>query len=613
MFVSGRFGRFGGFVITAAAVVFLTSCEAAKNQLQFDRSVELDRQDYRDALKPMPAPNDAETAAPDFQAVLSTPEELRMPSPLVSVAVNQTVGLRDLIWQLAEQADVDVELDPQIHGTISFVAKERPFDEVIARISDMAGLRYKFENNVLRVELDRPYTHNYSVDFINVSRKGSLSINTSISLASTEGGASGSGSSSSSISNEVNPDLWKELNDGLEQLLSSSDTYIPLATLSDPVSAPATPAPPPAPANPDAPPPPPPLPGDPAVAPLPAAQAPVLNISTPPGEPMVPNPPATFSISRQSGIVSVFASDRQQKLVQRFMNDFRRRIGTQVLIEAKVLQVELNDEYNAGIDWSDFDLTGLLKVAQSYPLPDFVPDLSGGSSFGVTFTKGNFNLALQAMNRFGNIRILSSPRVTVMNNMPAIVNVTQSFVYFDFDVEAGTTDTNGVTTPPTIDGEVRSVPEGVLLNVIPTANPDTGEIVMVVRPTVSKITTTVTDPTVSLTLALNNGGVPAVPVPDNEIPRVALQEIDSILRMQSGQMMALGGLMEDENSVTQEGVPVAADLPIVGSLFRNHKDGVRKSELVIFLKATIVAGSNVDDMEKKAYKVFGLDRHPGRL
>lgn len=612
MFASGRFGRVSGFIVTVAAVVFLAGCEAAKNQLQFDRSTELDRQDYRDAMAPMPAPKDDDVAAPDFQAVLSTPEELRLPSPLVSVAVNQTVGLRDLIWQLAEQADVDVELDPQIHGTISFVAKERPFDEVIARICDMAGLRYKFENAVLRVELDRPYTRNYSVDFINVSRKGSLNISTSISLASTEGGAAGSGSSSSSVSNEINGDLWKELNDGMEQLLSSSDTYISLATLTDPVSAPATPPPPPAPVNPDQPPPPPPLPGDPAVAPMPAAAAPVLNITTPPGEPTVPNPPATFSISRQSGIVSVFASERQQRLVQRFMNDFRRRISTQVLIEAKVLQVELSDEYASGIDWSDFDITGMLKVAQSYSMPGFVPALNG-ANFGVTFQKGNFSAAMEAMNRFGNIRILSSPRVTVLNNQPAVVNVTQSFVYFDFDVEAGTTDTNGVTTPPTIDGEVRSVPEGVLLNVIPTANPDTGEIVLVVRPTVSKVSTTVPDPTIGLTLALNGGAPVGVVVPQNDIPRVALQEIDSVMRLQSGQMMALGGLMEDENSVNQEGVPVMADLPIVGSLFRNHKDTVRKSELVIFLKASIIAGSNVDEMEKKTYKVFGLDRHPGRL
>ncbi|MEZ0261264.1 MAG: type II secretion system protein GspD [Alphaproteobacteria bacterium] len=611
MFASGRFGRFGGFIVTVLAVVFLTSCQAAKNQLQFDRSAELDRQDYRDALAPNTLPPDSEVPTPEFQAVLSTPEELRLPSPLVSVQVNQTVGLRDLIWQLAEQADIDVELDPQIHGTISFTAKERPFDEVIQRICDMAGLRYKFDNAVLRVELDRPYTHNYSVDFINVARRGSMGINTSISLASTEGGAAGSGSSSSNVSNEINGDMWKELNDGMEQLLSSSDTYISLATLTDPVTAPAVPAPPPPPANPDQPPPPPPLPGDPAVAPLPAAVAPVLNITTPPGEPMVPNPPATFSISRQSGIVSVFASERQQRLVQRFMNDFRRRVGTQVLIEAKVLQVELNDEYAAGINWSDVDLTGLLKVTQGYTFPGITG--LNGSNFGLTFDHGNFSAALQAMNRFGSIRILSSPRVTVMNNQPAVVNVTQSFVYFDFDVEAGTTDTNGVTTPPTIDGEVRSVPEGVLLNVVPTANPDTGEIVLVVRPTVSKITNTIPDPTVGLTLALNGGVPPGVEVPTNEIPRVALQEIDSVMRLQSGQMMALGGLMEDENTIQQDGVPIASDMPILGALFRTHKDTLRKSELVIFLKASIIAGSNVDEMEKKTYKVFSLDRRPARL
>lgn len=605
MTASGRVGRIGGLVMAVTVLAFtLGSCQAVKNQMQMDRPAEMDVQDYRDALAPVPPPLAELTPAPEFQPVLSTPAELRLPSPLVTVEVNQTVGLRDLIWQLAQQADVDLELDPQIRGSVVFTAKERPFDEVVQRLSEMTGLRYKFENNVLRVELDRPYVRNYTVDFLNVSRKG----DTKISVASS--------SSSGSVSGTMEGDLWKELNDGLEQVLTSSDTTVFLATLSDPVAAPVNPSPPPLPVatDPNAPPPPPPAPGSPQVAPMPAVAAPTINITTPPAEPLVPNPPATFSISQQSGTVSVFASDRQQRLVQRFLDDFRKRVSTQVLIEAKVLQVDLEDDYAMGIDWQSFNVTGLAAIAQSFPQPTLDPALPVTAISNIAFRPGSdFNTVISAISRFGAVRALSSPRVTVMNNQPAIVNVVRDNVYFDFEVSV----TPATDTAPaliTIDSDQKNAPEGIVLTVTPLANPDTGEIVMAVRPTISrKVGAGRADPTVGLTLAVNQVDLGDVEVPENIIPELSVQEVDSVLRMQSGQMMALGGLMRDENSAEKIGLPVVKDIPVVGSLFSSHRDRVRKTELVILIRASVVSGSNIDDTERRIYKAFSLDRRPGPL
>ncbi|MBI1216068.1 MAG: type II and III secretion system family protein [Alphaproteobacteria bacterium] len=619
MTLKSRFGRISGNI---AAILILStmmvSCDLAKNQLQLDRSADLSLQDYRDALAPMPVPNAEKDTTPDFAPVLSTPQELRLPTPLVTISVNQTVGLRDLLFQLAQQAGVDVEIDPQIHGSIIFTAKDRPFDEVIDRICALASLRYKFKNNVLRVELDRPYVKNYMVDYINAERKTASSIKTSISLSSAAGDTAsggGGGGSDTSVSTDIKGDLWKGLHDGLEQILTSSDTFISLATLSDPVAAPVNPLPPlptatKTPDGKDIPPPPPPAPGSPEVAPVSPATPVTLNITTPPGAPMVPNPPATFSISQDSGIVSVFATDRQQRIVQKFLDDFRRRATTQVLIEAKVLQVELNDEYAEGIDWQKMNLTGLMNLQGSFLKPDFAT--STNSNFTATFEPGtDINAVMQSISRFGSVRALSSPRVTVMNNQTAIVNVAQNVVYFTFNATPGTTDSNGNVTATTITTSQKSVPEGVLLSVVPTANPDTGEILLVVRPTVSKISSYATDPTVGLTLALNNQN-PSL-VPNTQVPQVSVQEIDSILRLQSGQIMAMGGLMKDNNSGTEEGIPLAADIPLVGNLFKNHVDHIQKSELVIFIKASIVGGNNIDNEERKVYKTFSLDRHPARM
>ncbi|MDE1151897.1 MAG: type II and III secretion system family protein [Micavibrio sp.] len=584
-------------VVTFAAA--LASCQLAKNQLQYDRTAAGDRQMYRDVMAPVPTPA-MPTATPDFQSVVSTPEDLKLPTPLVTVSVNQTVSLRDLMYQLAQQADVDIEMDPQIHGSLIFTAKDRPFDQVVDRICDMAGLRYNYKNNVLRVELDRPFMKTYNVEFLNFERKGSSSVTTT------------STSSSSGVTNSTAPDGWKDLNDGIEQILTASDTYASLATMADPVAQVANPLPQPTvSADPNVPPPPPPLPGSPQLAPIPASQAPQLTITTPAGEPLVPSPPATFSISKQTGLISVFASQRQHKLVDRFIQEFRKRATTQVLIEAKVLQVDLTDEFATGVNWSTLNLTGLLKVTQSFPLPAFTPAASG--NFGLTFEPGSdFSTAIQAISRFGTVRALSSPRVTVLNNQSAIVNVTKDNKYLDFDFTV-TPATSTTAATFALDSNEKNSPEGIVLTVIPNANPDTGEIMMAVRPTVLRVTRFITDPTISLDLALNNIDPSTVSVPNNLIPQVDVQEIDSVLRIQSGQMMALGGLMQDSNTVQEEGVPVLGDVPYIGTLFRNHSDKAVKSELVIFLRASVVGGDNVDQFEKKLYQTVGEDRHPGPL
>lgn len=600
MKVSGRFSRIGGVAIAVALMLSQVSCQMAQNQMDFDRPAELSLQDYRDAFAPLKeAPADT-SAAPAFEPVVSTPDELKLPTPLVTVEVNQSVSLRDLLYQLAQQAEIDLELDPQIRGSIIFTAKDRPFDQVIERITTMASLRYKFANGVLRVELDRPYIKNYKADFLNVERKGDSSIKTS------------SSSSDSNTTNKIASDLWKELNDGLEQVLSASDTHISLATLSDPQASIDNPLPAPVPsADPNAPPPPPPLPGSPEVAPIPASQSPVVRITTPTAAPLVPNPPSTFAISKQTGVISVFTTERQHKLVKKFIDDYRRRVTTQVLIEAKVLQVDLNDQFATGIDWGSIELSRFFRLDAAFPSPGLTGG-TGSLSLGFARDGADFRTVVQAMSGFGTVRALSSPRVTVLNNQPAVVNVTRDHQYVILTATVTPSTTSGI--PPTvgISSELKNAPDGVILTVIPTANADTGEITLTLRPTVSKKVDDFTDPTLRASLALAGAAFPAG-LNDPQIPELTVQEVDSILHMQSGQMVALGGLMRDENLISAEGVPVLSDMPVVGSLFKNHKDTVAKSELVILVRAHIIDGVNLDDTEKKFYKGFGLDRHPGPL
>lgn len=592
------------FASLACVTVSLGSCSLAKNQLQYDRGVRKDIQDYRDVLSPKPedqAKAEAPAPVPDFQSVVATPNDLKLPAPLVTVSVNQTVSLRDLMFELSEQAGIDLEMDPQIHGSIIFTAKERPFNEVVDRICELAGLRYSYQNDILHVELDRPYIKNYNIEYMSSERSSTSDISTGITSSSASDTQTAQAGSNSHVTSKYDSDFWKDLETGLKQALAASDTYLPMASADDPVAVPDPP--PAAPVQLDA-------SGKPipsATPPAPVTQPPSLNVSMPSSGARPANAAATYSISKQTGIISVFATDRQQKMVQQFLDTYRRQALTQVLIEAKVLEVDLTDEYASGIDWGgvhDILHLGALKLQNTLPAPGFDP-IQTGNTFTADIDLGNgFQPVISALSRFGTVRALSSPRVTVMNNQPAVVNVATNLVYFNIKATTqAATSTSSATT--TYDVTQKSAPEGVLLNVVPTANADTGQVILAMRPTVSKKVGDVSDPSITL-----NGGSAAIP---NKIPIMSVQEIDSIIKMQSGQTLVMGGLMKDANSVNQLGIPVLGDVPYVGNLFRSHGDKMQKSELVIFIRARIIPGGNIDNQDRGLYKNFGNDSRPAPM
>lgn len=614
--ISRHFLRTGCVVVgLVLATVSMGSCDLAKNQLTYDRGNNKDIQDYRDGLSPEHTPtSEAASPLPEFQSVVATPSDLRLPSPLVTVSVNQTVSLHDLMFELAEQAGIDLEMDPDIHGSIIFTAKDRPFNDVVDRICEMAGLRYTFKNNVMRIQLDRPYVKDYKVNYMSTSRKNVSNITTGISSSvsgSAAGATSSKNGSDATVNNANNSDFWNDVDAGLKQLLSASDTYTSMASQSDPVAVPE-------------PPPPPPLGADGKPVAMPASNVPPsLNVSAAPSAPVEKSAPGSYSISRETGIVSVFATERQQKLVQKFFDGYRRQAMAQVLIEAKVLEVTLNDQYSSGIDWGvmSANLTRLIPSLQmNFPSAAItsVPAVPAGSVFTTNLDLGHgFKPVISALTEFGTVRALSSPRITVMNNQSAVVNVATNLIYFSLmaTVTPATT-TSAATVSYTTTQQ--SVPQGVLMNVTPTVNPDTGEIVLAVRPTVSRQVDHATDPGVVLNVA-GTGGTDGLSTYNSilsldptigQVPVMSVQEMDSIIKMQSGQTMVMGGLMKDGNQANQTGIPVLGDIPGIGNLFHSHSDNVVKQELVIFIKASIVPGSNVQDMDRKVYKQFGDDTRP---
>ncbi|OFW89174.1 MAG: hypothetical protein A3B66_02735 [Alphaproteobacteria bacterium RIFCSPHIGHO2_02_FULL_46_13] len=666
-----------------SAFLPMSACDLANNFTKLDRSTNSEMQDYRDAMAPREIPG-ADAAGdtmgiPEVQSYVADDSQSLKSSPLVSLSINQSIPLREALFELSKQADYDIELDPRISGSIIFTARNRPLDEVIDRICEISGLRYKFDNNTIRIELDTPYSKNYKIDFLNIVRGNNSTINTDVSISSS-GDAKSGGGSKFDISSKSEGDFWGELDANLKQILASNASPSYLKTNEDPAisltsSNPVTPPVPPIDASalsstvpqagtedyvssPVS------LPSDTALAsPSPAAdsaaatadasstttanppvtaetpsatsttaaaetaaapqplsskpvvpaQAPVLKVESLPtaaatgtsvgGANAVQFTPA-YSINKQAGIISVYANQRLHKQVASYIEDLRRTSTSQVLIEAKVLEVTLSDEFAAGIDWNLLRPIGDFDFRANTTAPDLNP--ASGSFVGFGFNGTDLSTFVSALSRFGTVHALASPRLSVLNNQSAVLNVAKNQVYFEIEVTPGVTSATAGNTPATFDATIKTVPEGVMINVLPSIDLDRRAISMQVRPTITKIVDFVNDPT----LALNNAAGAT-----NAIPVMNVQETDSVLNLRDKQMMVMGGLLQDITQSNQDGVPVASEVPVLGGLFRNQGDKVSKKELVVFIKATILdnPGDSIHQTDKDLYRVFSQDRRPDKL
>ncbi len=265
----------------------------------------------------------------------------------------------------------------------------------------------------------------------------------------------------------------------------------------------------------------------------------------------------------------------------------------QVLIEATIVEVDLSDRYQQGIDWS------LLRTAGSgngtginfAPAGPASGQLTGGvlsSVVSLNWNKTSWEYsmatALRLLESFGTLRVLSSPKVSVLNSQTSLLKVVDNEVYFTITVTPGTAATaTSAATPATYSSNVNTVPVGFLMSVTPQISGH-GEVILNLRPTISRITSFATDPNPDLARA----GVV------NRIPVVQSREMESILRVQSGDIAVLGDLIPDTRDRKTDGVPDIGSVPVVGDLFRYSDNRSRKTELVIFLRPTVLTDSSLD-------------------
>lgn len=575
-----------------------------------DAAVGLERKDYADILKPDPG-SAARVAGeegppiPDLAPILASPPPPKIgQTKLVSITVTDDVPLKDVLIELARLADIDIEVDAGIAGGVSFRAKDRPFNEVIERLANLAGLRYKMAGGVLRIERDMPYVEIYPIDFINIERSTTSSVNISTNVLSSSvgsssssgssgdstGGSSGSTSkglntgSSSSITASSNSDFWKQFEEGIKQIL----TYRPatLSTAQSPAAAPAAGA---------------------------------ASASSGAGQGAMGDSERTFYIlNRQGATLTVSGTQRQHDLLKQFLRQMETTASAQVLIEAKIVEVTLNQTYQSGIDWSKL---GGSKIgfrstfgAVSDPANIAVLNLKQNNLLtGLPGPQGNFNagldldLAVRLTEEFGTTRTLSSPRLHAINNQQAVLTFAENRVYFQITVERETTTSTVQNTTLTVNSEIKTVPIGIILMIQPSINLETNEVTLNVRPTLSRVTGSVSDPAVAFLVAEAESDLDI----ESTVPVVEVRELDSILKLKSGQVMVIGGLMENNARNRDTGIPYAQTIPVLGEFFKGVDRNDATKELIIFIRATIVDSSgHSHPADRTVYRKFTTDPRP---
>jgi type II secretory pathway component GspD/PulD (secretin) len=220
-----------------------------------------------------------------------------------------------------------------------------------------------------------------------------------------------------------------------------------------------------------------------------------------------------------------------------------------------------------------------------------------------------FSGILKAIEEFGASRTLSSPRLTVMNNQTAILKVAQNQVYFrlNYDKQVNlSVDRENIS----VSSNIQTVPIGLVMSVHPSIDQDTGDIILSLRPTISRLTHSVSDPAVEIAFANARSLTNVEPKP-SLVPVVAVEEIDSVLRLQSGEIAVLGGLMEARTTNGTAKLPLAGNLPVVGQLFTASADGDEVVELVILLRASIIDDvPSPDAADRRLYQEYVEDPRP---
>jgi general secretion pathway protein D len=436
------------------------------------------------------------------------------------------IPVDELLFALARDARLNLDIDPSINGRVSINAVDQTLPQILKRISRQVSLRYHLDGPNFIVERDTPFTRIYKIDYLNIARISSSTVEVASEIASTgssgsdSSGGGGGSNSSTTVTNQSENNFWETLEENLEQLASSEEYS------------------------------------------------------------------GSVISNRETGTISVRANSAAHADIQQFVDQVLNSARRQVLIEATVVEVRLNDDFQAGVDWSriatgdGWSLTQSLLSTTTLGTSPFV-----SATFIDTNADRTVTAAIKALDSFGEVSVMSSPKIMALNNQTSILKVVDNIVYFSIETDQNISEGGSVNT--TFDVTIHTVPVGFVMNVTPFIT-ENDEVILNIRPTISRIIRFVPTPVRLDPLTSEPLSTP------NQIPEIAVREMESVLRVANGHTAVIGGLMQDVAGETSEGLPGLHDARGIGVLFGVKTQQLEKTELVIFLRPRIIENASLD-------------------
>jgi MSHA biogenesis protein MshL len=530
------------------------------------------------AEKPADMPLQPNAAAP-----MPPPPRQSGKSETFNVTVRD-VPVADVLFVLARDAHLSLDISPQVAGQITLIAIDQTLPQILNRIAEQVAMRYEFKDSSIVVKLDTPYDRQYKIDYVNIEResKSASNISTQIQAGSNgqitiggggaSGGASGGGggggdttnnNSTAQLTSTTRNQFWRSLTQNVKALVGDN-TPLTAGTSGGPQLSAASPA--------------------------------------------AASPDASFVVANaETGLLVVRATALQHERVQQYLDVMLRSAHRQVLIEATVAEVQLSDQYQQGINWQKLN-SGSFKATQQPMGPAPLPggSVPGSGPGGITYPLsntplpnpsllvlqyvsapasflGNVSAAVSLLESFGTVKVLSSPKLSVLNNQTAFLKVVDNRIYFTINVQVTPGTTVGTQPLVTYTSTPATVPVGFVMSVTPSID-ENGMVSMDVRPTISRILDYVNDPNPALAQANVI----------SQIPEIQTREIESLLRVKSGDIAVMGGLMQDVINKSSDEVPFVGRIPWLGNLFKYRNDTHTKSELVIFLRPVVIRDASLD-------------------